>query len=94
MRLNWVCVDVSQNMTVWFVEYAMNSPCHGRAMHELVLVSGTGHSETTDPVDASIRLISLSDKTRRWLLSQTRPVLYHGVTLTLMSTSKRPSLLS
>ena len=92
MRPSWVCVAVAQNVTVRRVEYAMNFPCFGTAMHEKKLVSGTGHSETADPVDASNCAIFLSDRTKRWLSSQRRPVLYHGVTRTLMSASKRPSL--
>ena len=88
MRPSWAYVDVSQNVTVSFVEYAMNFPCCGRAMHE----RGTGHSETVDPVDASNCLIVLPDTTKKWLFSQRRPVLYAGVTSTGMSTSKRPLL--
>ena len=94
MRPSWVCVAVSQNVTVRCVEYAMNPPCFGRTMHGMGVPSGTGHSETADPVDASNCLILLLDMTRRWLLNQRRPVLYHGVTITLMCLSKRPSLLS
>ena len=93
MRPSWVCVAVSQNVTVRSVEYAMNFPCFGRAMHECAMLSGTGHSETADPVDASICLI-LSDMTKRWSLNQRRLVLNHGVTVMLISTSKLPSLLS
>ena len=96
MRPSWVCVAVSQNVTVRCVEYAMNFPCFGRAMHENPLLSGTGHSEATDPVDASSCLILLPDRAKRLLPNQRRPLLNHGVTVTLMSTSnlKRPSLLS
>ena len=94
LRPSWVCVVVSQNVTVRFVEYAMNFPCFSRAMDEKSVLSGIGHSETADPVDASICFNLLSDITKRWLLNQRRPVLNNGVTLTLMSTSKRPSLLS
>ena len=72
----------------------MNSPCCDRAMHEVLLVSGTSHFETVDPVEASNCLIVLPDTTKRWLLNQGRPVLNDGVTFTGMSTSKRPSLLS
>ena len=89
-----MCVDVSQNVTISFVEYAMNSPCCGRAMDEELLVSGTSHFETVDPVDDSNCLIVLSDTTKRWLLDQRRPVLYHGISVTRMSANKRPSLLS
>ena len=39
-------------------------------MDEVLLVPGTGHSETTDPVGASNCLIALSDTTKRWLLDQ------------------------
>ena len=67
-------VEVFQNVTVLFVEYAMNSPCFGMEMHESVVL-GTGHSETVDPVDASNFLIVWSDTTKRWLLDQTRPLL-------------------
>ena len=94
MKLRCTCVDVPQNVTVLFVAYAMNSTCFGRAMHEEFLASSTGHSETADPVDASNALILLADTTTRWLLSQRRPVLKHGVTFTGMCTRKRPSLLS
>ena len=90
MRPSWACVDVSQNVTVSFVEYAMNFPCCGRAMHE----RGTGHSETVEPVDASTCLIVLPDTTKRWLFNQRRPVLRNGVTFTGMCTSKWPLLLS
>ena len=81
MRPTRVYVDVSQNVTVSLVEYAMNSPCCGRAMHEELVVSGTSHFETVDPVDASSCLILLSDTTKRWLLDQRRPLLYHGVSI-------------
>ena len=94
MRPSWACVAEPQNVTVRCVEYATNSPCFGRVMHEKRLLSGTGHSETVDPDDVSICLILLSDTAKRWSLNQRRPVLYHGVTATGMSTSKRPSLLS
>ena len=94
MRPTRVCSDVSQNVTVSSVEHAMNSPCFGRAMHEEFLASSTGHSETADPVGASISLILLADMTKRWSSSQRRPVLNHGITFTGMSTSKRPSVLS
>ena len=79
-----MCVDVSQNVTISFVEYAMNSPCCGRAMDEELLVSGTSHFETVDPVDDSNCLIVLPDTTKRWLFDQRRPVLYHGVSVTRM----------
>jgi hypothetical protein len=59
MRPSSVCVTVCQNVTVRRVEYAMNSPCFGRATHEVAVLSGTGHSETKDPVDASNSLILL-----------------------------------
>ena len=94
MRPSWLCVAVSQNVTVRCDECAMNSPCFGRAMHEESMLSGTGHSETADPVDASNCLILLLDMTRRWVLNQRRPVLSRGVTVTLMCLSKWPSLLS
>ena len=94
MRLSWVCVEVSHNVTVLFVEYAMNFPCCSRAMHDWELLLGTGKSEIVDLVDASNCLIVLPDMTKKWLFSQRRPVLYTGVTSTGMSTSKRPSLLS
>ena len=96
MRPTWVCVDVSQNVTVSFAEYAMNFPCRGiRAMQEVLLVSGTSHSETVVPVDASNCLILLADMTKRWLLNQGRgPVLNNGDTCTGIFKSKRPSLLS
>ena len=90
MRPSWVCVNVSQNVTVSFVEYAMNSPCFGRAMQEKRLALGTGHSETVDPVDAPNCLIVLSDTTKRWLLDQRRPALHCVVTCNGMCTSKRP----
>ena len=93
MRPTRVCVEVSQKVTVSFVEYTINSPCCGRAMHEELLVSGTDHSETVDPADASNCLIVLSDTTKRWSLDQRRPVLNNGATFTGMSTSERPSLL-
>ena len=72
----------------------MNFLCFGRAMHGSLMLLGTGHSETVDPVDASNCVILLPDTTKRWLSNQRRPVLNHGVTVTLMSMSKRPSLLS
>ena len=46
-------VVVSQHVTVRFVEYTMNSLCFGKAMHEAVPTSGTGHSATADSMDAS-----------------------------------------
>ena len=88
MRPSWECVDASQNVTVRIVEYAMKSPFCGRAIHEKRLVSGTDHSETVDPVDASNFMIVLSDTTNRWSLNQTRPVLNRGVTITGISMSK------
>jgi len=91
---SFLCVNVSQNVTVLAVGYAMDSPYFGRAMHEERLVSGTGHCESADPVDASNLLISLLDRTKRWLWNQSRPLLCDGDTLTGISTSKRPSLLS
>ena len=96
MRPSCVCVNVSQNVIVEFVAYAMNSLCCGRAMHEDSLLSETGHSETDDPVDASMCLILLSDTTKRCAFDQRRLVLYHGVTVNVagMFTSRRPSLLS
>ena len=94
MRPSRVCVPVSQNVTVRCVEYAMNFPCFGRAMHEEPMLSETGHSETLDAVDAPNYLILLSDTTKRWLLNQRRPVLNHGFTVAGMCTSKEPSLLS
>ena len=94
MRPSRVRVAVSQNATVRRVEYAMNFPCFGRAMHERLVVSETGHSETASPVEDSNCLIALSDTTKRLLLNQRRPVLYHGFTVTSMSMSKQPSLLS
>jgi hypothetical protein len=94
MRPSWVCVAMFHNMTVRRVEHAMNLACFGRTMHESLLVSGTNHSETVDPVDVSICFILLSDTTKRWLIDQRRLVLNNGVTVALMSTSKRPSLLS
>ena len=64
-------------------------------MHEELSVSETGHSETTDPKDVSNFLIVLSSTTRRWSLpNQRRPVLYSGVTVTFLSRSKQPLLLS
>ena len=92
MRPSWACVDMSQKVTVFFAEYAMNPPCFGRAMHESLLLLGTGHSETVDPVDASNCLILLSDMTKRWLLNQRIPVFSH--VLTGMFTSRLPLLLS
>ena len=65
MRPSCLCVDVSQNVTARFVEYAMNSPCCDKAIHEKRLPSETGHSETDDPVDAPMCLMLLSDKTKR-----------------------------
>ena len=91
MRPSGECVDVSQKVTVRFVEYAMYAPCFGRVMHESSLLSGTGHSESADPEDASNRLILPSDNTKRWSLNQVRPLFRQGVTATLMSTSTRPS---
>ena len=65
MRPTWVCLDVSQNVTVSSVEYARNSPC-GRAMHEVLLVSETsGYSETVEPADTSNCFIVLSDTTKK-----------------------------
>ena len=94
MRPSWVCADASQNVTVRFVECAMNSPCVGRAMRPKSLPPGTSHCETTDPVDGSICLILLSETTKRCAFDQRRPVLIHPVTFTGISTSKRRSLLS
>jgi len=84
MRPSWVCVAMSQNVTVRSAEYAMNSLCFGRVMHEYILVSGTGHSETANHVDASNCLILSFDATRRWLSNQMRPVLYHWVSAALI----------
>ena len=75
MRPSWVCVAVSQNVMVRGVEYAMNVACFGREMHEEWWLSETGHSETADPVDASNCVTFLSDRTKKWLSSQRRPVL-------------------
>ena len=94
MRPIRVRVVVSQNVTVSLVEYVMNFPCCGRAMHEESLVSDTGHSETVNLVDTSNCLIVVPDTTKRWLLDQRRPVLNNGVTFTGMCTRKRPLLLS
>jgi hypothetical protein len=58
------------------------------------MLLGTGHSETVDPVGASNCVIFLPDTTKRLSLNQRRPVLNHGVTVTLMSINERPSLLS
>jgi hypothetical protein len=66
----------------------MNLPCFGRTMHEKLLLSGTGHSETADPVDASNCLILLSDRRKRWLLNQRRPVLFRGATVTSIITKQ------
>jgi hypothetical protein len=93
MRPTRVCVDVFQKATIQFVECAMSSPCCSMAMHEVGLLWSTGHSETADPVDASNCVIVLLDSTKRWLLDQRRPALSTSVTFTVMSTSKRPSLL-
>ena len=73
MRPSCVCVAMFQNVTVQFVEYAMNSPCFGWAMHENLLLSGADHSEIADPVDASICLLLLSDTTNRWHLQLGTP---------------------
>ena len=64
MRPSWVCVAVSQNVTVRRVEYVINPPCFGRAMHKKSLVSATDHFENADPVDASICLILPLDTTK------------------------------
>ena len=66
-RMSWVCwmglscvrVTVSQKVMVFSAEYAMNFPCCGRAMRGHG-ARGTDHSETVDPVAASICLIILS----------------------------------
>ena len=94
MRPSWLCVAVSQNVTVRCVEYAMNPPSFGRAMFEYGALSETGRSKTDGPVDASNSLIVLSDMTKRWSLNQRRLVLSDGVTVTLMCLNQRPSLLS
>ena len=75
------------------IEYTMNYPCCGRAIHESWLC-GTGHSKmVTEPMDASICLILLSSVlTKRWLLNQSSPC--HGLTSTLISSSKHPSSLA
>ena len=65
MRASWACVDVSHNVTISFVEYAINFPCCGRAMHEWRSLLGTGHSETVEPVDASNCFIALPETTKR-----------------------------
>lgn len=64
MQRSWLYVEVSQNVMVSQVEYAMNFPCCGRAMHETELTPGTDHSETVDPIDASICSILLVDVTK------------------------------
>ena len=94
VRRSWLCVDASQKVVVRFAENAMYCWCFGRAMFEWSSVPGTSHSETFEPVDASNSMIFWSDATRRWSLDQRRLVLNSGVTVTLISTSKRPSLLS
>ena len=94
MTPSWASVEVSQKVTVRFAEYAMNFPCCGRAMLEVALVSGTDHSETVEPVEASHSLIVLPDTRKRWSFSQRRPVLHDGVTFTGMCTSRWPSSLS
>ena len=90
MRPSWV----SQNLMVRCVEYAMNFPCFGRAMHEKMLPSGTGHSRPADRVDASNPLILLSDMTKRRPWNQRGTVSLYGVTVTMISTRKRPLMLS
>ena len=64
MQRSWLYVEVSQKVVVSQVEYAMNFPCCGRAMHETELLSGTDHFETIDPIDASICSILLVDMTK------------------------------
>ena len=63
-----MCVDMSQEVTVWTGENAMNCLYFGRAMHEKLLASGTGHSVIFEPLDASHSLSFLSDTTKRWSL--------------------------
>ena len=63
-------------------------------MHERLVLSGTGHSETANPVDASNCLMVLPDMTKRWLLNQRRPVPNNGVTFTGRLMSKLPLSLS
>ena len=53
MRHSCEWVEVSQNVTVWLVEYAINLPCFSSAMQEWWLLLGTGHSETVELVDGS-----------------------------------------
>lgn len=91
---SWERVDVCQKLIVRPAEYAINPLRFSRAMHELSLLVGTGHSEITDPEDASNSLMLFLQATNKWSPNQTRPVLYSGFTCTEMSTSKRPSLLS
>ena len=88
------CDDVSQKVTKRPVEHAINLPCLGIAMHEWKSLFETGHSETVEPVDASNCLILLLDTTKMWLLDHRRPLLQRGITVTGLSTSNWPSLLS
>ena len=53
MRSSWLCVDVSQKVMVRFANNAMNCSPFGRMMHERLLISEAGHSETFEPEDAS-----------------------------------------
>ena len=57
MKPSWVCVDVSQKVTVSFEECARNSPWCERAKHESQMLLGAVHSEAGDPEDASNSLI-------------------------------------
>ena len=87
MTASWVCVDASQNVIVRVVEYARNSSLCERMIREYLSLL-VDHRETSDLVDRSNCLISSSDTTKRWLLNQQRPVLYHGSTPAFMSMSK------
>ena len=50
VRGSCLCVDMFQKVMVRFAGDAMNCSCFGRAMLGFQLVSGTGHSETFEPV--------------------------------------------
>ena len=69
MRLSWVCVDVSQIVTVRPMEYGINSLCFDVAMCELW---SAGHSAEILPVGAliclNVGLAPQHEMTMRWSL--------------------------
>ena len=92
MRLSWVCVDVSQIVTVRPIEYAINSLWFDVAMCELW---SAGHSAEILPVGAliclNVGLAPQHEMTMRWSLPHQRTLVAFT---SPMARIKRPLLLS